>query len=93
MIFAVPLVYHPLSKCHREIYKCMSCQTKLILVQGFSVGGKKSIYTTDQWGKFMSGTCGPKIVNGSHTHKRINNLDGFDLCACVHVCVCVCVCV
>ena len=41
MIFAVPLVYHPLSKCHREIYKCMSCQTKLILVQGFSVGGKK----------------------------------------------------
>jgi len=89
MIFAIPSVCQPLSKCHREIYRCINCQTKLILIRGLWGGEQKSIYTTNQWGEFTANTCGFKIVNSPHMHKRINGMGGCYMCVCVCVCVCV----
>lgn len=90
MIFALPAVCHLLSKCHGEIYKCVRCQTKLIFLSGaFGARGEKNLCTLEiNRRKFIAGTCGLKI--GSHTHNRINDLDGFFyVCACsFSVCLC-----
>lgn len=40
----LPQVCHPLSKCHRQIYNCTGCQTKLILGWGFRAEKKIHMY-------------------------------------------------